>query len=418
MFFSMFKNILSSSLKGILFAVLCVYAITQFIELSHVIDRDIARNQRPLSGRLSKEVTPSLLASTPVTKLLSLELQNGLLTTQGYSLATRVQAHAETVLAKQFSQKSITNRAQAIEFLSAVGRYLDQHYIYQTKLPLGQGLLLGALDCDMRVFFYLSIAMSLGFDDFYFVLSPGHALVGWQSEQGDALLWETTSRLGAVADLSNRTLYQPVASKRYGDYQLASTNSALLQSQITASTAWVLSREKSPGSLNRALALFDRSLEQFPSANIAAAKVLLGSDNLLIDMPSSSAYADYADTYPYAIGSELYRLSLFLASPNKKDEPLMLTQAYALLQQGVVSPVVQAVLLRYGSFWQKVDGLYLQGMAQNLARILYPSQPFINERDSIAEGRVIILLAAYLSLFVIIFSCTVATFSEFRKSKH
>lgn len=394
LFFSFLKKLL----KGIFWSVLCLYLASQYLELSYVIGQGIERDKRPLSERLSTVITPQISANSPVSKLLKLEYKNGLLSPKEFHLAIRVQAHAERALAGQFNQKNNTSRVQALEFLVAMGRYIDKHYIYQTKLPLGRGFLSGALDCDMRVFFYLSVAISLGFDDFYFVSAPGHALVGWQSKGGDVLLWETTSRFGHEANLSNQKLYQPVASKRYGDYQLASYDSALLQSHITASTAWMLSRDNGPDSLNRALDLFSRSLDQFPTANIAAAKVLLGSDNLLLDMPLSPAYAEYARVYPYALGAQLYRLSLFLNSPSTENKALMLAHADALLKQGVVSPIVEAMLVRYGNYWQKIDGIYVQKTAQKIAEVLYPSKPFLTQKDSVAEGRVIIYIAAYLSL--------------------
>lgn len=400
MYLLLFKQCCNSSLKGVLATLLCVYLVTQYIELKHVIERDIDRDKRPLSERTSQVVTPQILLNTPVNKLLQLEYQQGLLSTEELHLAIRIMAHAETALSSQFYRQNIASRAQAVDFLAAMGRYIDTHYIYQTRLPLGRGFLFGALDCDMRVFLYLSVAMSLGFNDFYFVSAPGHALVGWQGEGEEILLWETTSRLGHEADLSQQKLYQPVASKQYGDYQLASYESTLLQSHITASTAWVQSRDKGPDSLSRALDLFDRSLEQFPTANIAAAKVLIGSDNLLLDMPLSPAYAEYARVYPYAQGAQLYRLSLFLQTPSADHKASMLARADVLLKQGVVSPIVEAMLSRYGNYWQKFDGVYVQKAAQNLGQALYPSQPFLTQKDSVAEGRVIIYIAVCLSLLV------------------
>lgn len=413
MYFFLLQKSLKRSLKGIFGAVLFVYLVTQCIELNTVIGRDIERDKRPLPGRLSDAVVPQLLVNAPANKLLQLEYQQGLLSTEELHLAMRVQAHAESALASEFNRRRISDRAQAIEFLVAMGRYIDRHYTYQTRLSLGQGFLFGALDCDMRVFLYLSVAMSLGFNDFYFVSAPGHALVGWQGEGGDVLLWETTSGLGHEADLSNQKLYQPVASKRYGDYQLASYESALLQSHITASTAWVLSRGKGPD-IDRALDLFDRSLNQFPTANIAAAKVLIGSDNLLLDMPSSPAYAEYASVYPYALGAQLYRLSVFLISPNTENKALMLAQADRLLKQGVVSPIVETTLLRYGSYWQKFDGLYVQKAAQKLGQVLYPSQPFLTQRDSVAEGRAIIYITGCLSLLVSLIAFVLTFYCEKR----
>lgn len=393
-----FRSYLKAVFLGVSLAVLGVYVITQCMELRYVIERDIERHKRPLSARLAVSANPLLSVQSPVSQLLQLEQQQGLLSVENYQLAKRVQAHAENTLADQFQQQTIDSYAQAVAFLTAMGRYLDRHYTYQSKLPLGQGLVLGALDCDMRSFLYLSVAMSLGFEDFYFVLAPGHALIGWQGAGDEILLWETTSRLGNVADLSNSNLYLPATSKRYGDYQLASYRSALLQSQVTASAAWALSRGSKADSLVRALDLFDRSLEQFPSANHAAAKILLGSDNLLVDMPASPAYAEYAAVYPYSVGAQLYRLSVFLDALPATHTADYVEHADALLKQGVVSPVVDEVLLRYGSVWQRLDALYLQRAAKTLARVLYPSEPFLTSRDAVAEGRAIIYISIYASV--------------------
>ena len=396
---------------------LALYLITQVIELRAVIERDLKLKARPVAERISPLSVSSYLP-TPVLSLLNLELQQGLLLTEQHQLALQIQAHAVAALRGQFTATMGLNRDQALKFLTRLGRYVDQHYIYQTHLPLGQGLINGALDCDMRVFLYLSVAESLGYHDFYFVMAPGHALVGWQAGDSQPLLWETTSTLGNIAKLSNSHLYKPVANKRYGDYQLASARSSLVQSQLTAAAAWSLSRGAKDDDLDRALALFDDSLEQFYTANIAAAKVLLGSRDLVADIPRSQAYADYAKTYPYALGAQLYQLSLLLFEQqiSNEEKQQALVHAEVLLEQGVVNPVVEAILRRFGNSWQQFNGIQLQSFAQRLGRVLYPSQPFIRARDRVAEGRVVMIGSVYFALFAALISVLILGLKKWRHS--
>ncbi len=412
----LFKSFARAALTGALWMLLALYLITQVIELCAVIERDLKLQARPLAERIFPR-TVSPYSSTPVLTLLNLERQLGLLSTEQHQLALQIQAHAVATLRDQFTAPAALNRDQALKFLMLLGDYVDKHYVYQTNVPLGQGLINGALDCDMRVFLYLSVAETLGYHDFYFVLTPGHALVGWQASDSQPLLWETTSTQGNIAELSNSRLYKPVASKRYGDYQLASARSSLMQSQLTAAAAWSLSRGPKADDLDRALALFDNSLEQFYTANIAAAKVLLGSRDLVADIPRSKAYADYAQTYPHALGAQLYQLSLFLLEQHISNEEKLRALAHAekLLEQGMVNPVVETVLRRFGNSWQQFNGIQLQHFAQRLGRVLYPSQPFLRARDSVAEGRTVIVASVYCALLAVLIRVFILGLKKWRQ---
>lgn len=393
--------------RGALIGLLAIYALSQFFELQHVIKRDQQIQARPLSARLpTVDKSLPIVADSPVQQLLRLELAEGLLTEQQFALAQQIYAQALEIISAQMKVGAIVSESQALKFLSAVGVYIEKNYRYETTVPLGQGFIQGVLDCDMRVLLYLSLAQDLGYQNFYFVLAPAHALIGWQGNSNHApLLWETTRAAGHVTDLSHKSLYQPVTQKIYGDYQLASASSALVRSQIIAATAWVFAKQKNTESTNKALQLFQRSLDIYPSANHAAAQVMFGSDNLVADMPRSIAYAEYAKTYPQAIGARLYYLSLYLAepkAPNEKEVTALLIEAEYLLQQGVVHPVLVAIFDRYGNVWQKLDSRYLQALANKLAPVLYPSNNFGGERNRVAEARAFIYAAA-IAAFIVAF---------------
>lgn len=398
-------------------AVVALYVVSQIIELSNVLERDQRLRQRPLSERLAKvdASDSSVQLATPVRRLLRLEAEQGWLSPSELKLAEQVYAHAVAAATVDVKSDKIVQRSQALEFLQAVGRYIERHYIYQNRTSLGRGLIHGVLDCDLRVLLYLSIAAELGLENFYFVLAPGHSLVAWQQDDAAPLLWETTKGAGDIADLSNRQLYATVNQKTYGDYMLASD--ALVESQITAMVGWLWAQKKDPQSNRKAIELFQTSLEQFPSANHAAAIVMLSSDNLLKDMPLSSAYEEYAKTYPTAIGTKLYRLAVMLSqnsSHSDEEVSAAVQQVLELQAQGVDHVVMSAVIERYGNLWQKFDNRWLQPLAVKLGKILYPSSQFVRERDRTAEGRAFIFMAIWLALLASVLSLIVTLYKVIR----
>ena len=416
--FGAFFCILSRALTGAFCGVLCLYLISQVIELGNVISRDQQVLARPLAQRLSTDfvvynnsgrqppVKDLLTERLLVEKLLRLEQLEGLISAGDGILAWRVVRHfiqtiTSEMKALKLPQRQVIRRAEARALFEAIGRYIDKHYLYQRSQSLGRGLIEGVLDCDMRVFLYLSLTQQLGYKDFYYVLAPGHALVAWQRDDGEPLLWETTIGMGQEADLSHKALYRPARVKTYGDYQLARPASPLVESQMTASTAWLLSKDIDKKKNLRALALFKKSIEQFPSANHAAALVMFGSNNLATDMSSSAAYAEYAAVYPYALGAQLYKLSLVVAAADVQSQSTImqaLEHAESLLENGVMHPVLTALFERYGACWQKINAGFVQDFSRRLGKTLYPGTVFSRPRDRVAEGRAFIVVSFWFAL--------------------
>ena len=157
---SLFKSFFRAALTGVVWALLALYLFTQVIELGAVIQRDLRLQARPLAERIFP-LAVSPYPTTPALMLLNLEWQQGLLSAQQHQLALQIQGHAVETLRREFTASAPVNRQQALEFLTLLGRYIDKHYIYQTSVPLGLGLISGVLDCDMRVFLYLSVVSLL-----------------------------------------------------------------------------------------------------------------------------------------------------------------------------------------------------------------------------------------------------------------
>jgi len=406
-------SILARALAGAFYGILCLYLISQFIELNNVINRDKQLSKRPLTQRLiTDDFYPSVLdqgqRSVPllVDQLLQLEASEGFTSMAEAVIAQRVIQHfiqnlTSDIKSLGLPQKKLMRRAEARVFFKTIGRYINQHYIYQTSKSLSAGLIEGVLDCDMRVFLYLSLAQNLGYENFYYVLAPGHALVAWQRDDDKPLLWETTLGAGQEADLSRAELYRPAKTKIYGDYQLARPTSRLVQSQITATIAWLLSKTTDEKKQSRALDFFQKSLQQFPSANHAAALVMFGSNDLVSDMPQSAAYAEYAKVYPYTLGAQLYQLSLMVAT-NHKSKPTVIKQALEdanlLLDDGVIHPVLTAFFERFGTPWQQINAGLVQNISRRLGRVLYPGTHFLRPRDRVAEGRAFIVVGMWFCL--------------------